>query len=125
MVNTLERPNLSGGRIGGRAAIYIRVSKEKQKDGASLDVQLEACQKYCETNGLEIVAEFKDVQTGLDIYRPQYQSALALAKTSGFDQLVVWRYDRSGRDDAEYSTMLRDFAKLDIRLASATGESPV
>jgi site-specific DNA recombinase len=110
--------------IVGRAAIYIRVSSHRQEDGASLEVQLEACRRYCEANGLEVVAEFKDVQTGLDVDRPQYQQALSMARTKGFDKLVVYRYDRSGRDDAEYAGMLKDFAKLGIALVSASGESP-
>ncbi|HZA24913.1 MAG TPA: recombinase zinc beta ribbon domain-containing protein, partial [Dehalococcoidia bacterium] len=65
-----------------------------------------------------------DVESGLHVDRAQYQQALALARAKGFDQLVVWRYDRSGRDDAEYMGMLRDFAKLGITLVSASGESP-
>ena len=125
MVIISERQGTSDVKLGGRAAIYIRVSGERQKDGASLDVQLETCRRYCEHAGLQTVAEFQDVQTGLDIDRPQYQAALRLAKDKGFDQLVVWRYDRSGRDDAEYAGMLRDFAKLEIQLVSASGESPI
>jgi site-specific DNA recombinase len=126
MVTTLERPTTTNGHhpIGGRAAIYVRVSSRQQEDGASLDVQLETCGKYCASHFLEIVGKFRDVQSGLDIDRPQYQQALSLARAKGFDQLVVFRYDRTGRDDAEYAGMLRDFAKLGITLVSASGESP-
>ena len=121
-----ERPITTNGHhhIVGKAVIYLRVSKEKQKDGASLDVQLETCQKYCTANGLEVVAEFRDVQSGLDVDRPKYQHVLDLARAKAFDKLVVFRYDRSGREDAEYFTMLRDFNKLGIALVSASGESP-
>jgi site-specific DNA recombinase len=112
------------GLVGSRAAIYVRVSTQRQEDGASLEVQLETCRKYCEAHGLEIVGEFRDVQTGLDPDRPQYQQAKELARAKGFDQLVVWRYDRSGRDDYEYAGMLKDFAKLGIQLVSSSGESP-
>ena len=129
MATTLDRP--AGQRTvhlfpipTGKAAIYIRVSGHRQEDGASLAVQLESCRLYCEVNGLEIIGEFKDVQSGLDVDRPEYQQALALAKAKGFDQLVVYRYDRTGRDDAEFAGMLKDFAKLGIQLTSASGESP-
>lgn len=124
MVSIADRPTIPKDVIGGRAAIYIRVSSDRQESGASLGMQLDTCRRYCEQAGLEIVGEFKDIESGLHIDRPQYQSALKLAKAKGFDQLVVWRYDRSGRDDAEYATMLRDFAKLGIRLVSSSGESP-
>jgi DNA invertase Pin-like site-specific DNA recombinase len=100
------------------------VSSHKQEDGASLEVQLESCRRYCENTGLVVVAEFREVQSGLDVDRPQYQAALRLAKAKAIDKLVVYRYDRSGRDDAEYMGMLKDFAKLGIMLVSASGESP-
>ena len=31
-------------------AIYARVSTDRQQDGASLDVQRDACVRYCETH---------------------------------------------------------------------------
>jgi site-specific DNA recombinase len=49
---------------------------------------------------------------------------LRLARSKAFDKLVVFRYDRSGRDDVEYFGMLKDFTKLGIDLVSASGESP-
>jgi site-specific DNA recombinase len=110
--------------IGDQAAIYVRVSSGKQESGASLDVQLEACQQYCDRMGLEVVASFKDIQSGLDIDRPAYQQALKLAKSKAITHLVVYRYDRTGRDDAEFAGMLRDFTKQNIQLVSASGESP-
>jgi site-specific DNA recombinase len=127
MTTLAERPlsTANGHRpiMTGNAAIYIRVSKERQKDGPSLEVQLEACRRYCEANGLDVIAEFKDIHSGLDANRSQYQQALKLARNKGFNKLVVFRYDRSGRDDAEYFGMLKDFNKLCINLASASGES--
>ena len=124
MTTVLDRPSSPPVPITGKAAIYIRVSSHGQEDGASLDVQLESCRRYCETNGLLIVGEYQDVQSGLVVDRPRYQEVLRLARSGGFDKLVVFRYDRSGRDDAEFAGMLRDFAKLKIELVSASGESP-
>lgn len=123
MTTLLELPS-STKIVGGRAAIYVRVSTDRQETGASLDVQLESCRRYCEQNGLDLVGEFKDIESGLHVDRPQYQQALSLAKAKGFNQLVCYRYDRTGRDDAEFMGMLRDFAKLGITLVSASGESP-
>jgi site-specific DNA recombinase len=121
MVNASERP-LFKPAIAGRAAIYIRVSSQKQEDGASLSVQLDTCRSFCGKAGYDVVGEFRDVQSGLDVDRPGYQAALQLAKAKGFDFLVVYRYDRSGRDDAEFAMMLRDFARQGIQLISASGE---
>jgi site-specific DNA recombinase len=111
--------------IVGKAAIYTRVSTDKQQDGASLDVQLDACRNYCESNGLIVVAEFRDVLSGLKTDRPQYRQAVDLARSKSVDKLVVWRLDRLGRDSGEYITQLRDLRKLGISVSSVTqpGES--
>ena len=117
MVTSLEKPAIphrTSVLPTGKALIYLRVSRREQEDGASLEVQLEACRRYCEAHGLEAVAELKDIGSGLNVDRPEYQRALKLAKDKAFDKLVVFRYDRSGRDDAEYAGMLKDFAKLGI-----------
>jgi DNA invertase Pin-like site-specific DNA recombinase len=82
MVSTLERPaSTNGYHIGGRAAIYIRISSHKQEDGVSLDVQLSTCRQYCQKTGFDVVAEFRDVESGLHVDRPQYQQALGLARS--------------------------------------------
>lgn len=111
--------------IVGKAAIYTRVSTDRQQDGASLDVQLEACQRYCESNGLIVVAEFRDVLSGLNPDRPKYREALELAKSKAVDKLIVWRLDRLGRDLAEYATQLRDLKRQGVDVVSVTqpGES--
>lgn len=111
--------------IVGKATIYARVSTDRQQDGASLDVQLEQCRKYCESNGLFVAAEFKDVLSGLKTDRPQYRQAVDLARSKAVDKLVVWRLDRLGRDSGEYITQLRDLRKLGISVVSITqpGES--
>lgn len=125
MVNTLERPPVNRKpALTGDAAIYVRISSHKQEDGASLDVQLEVCRRYCDNAGLNVVAEFKEVQSGLDIDRPLYQEALRLARTKAINKLVVYRYDRVGRDDAEYAGILKDFTKQGTELVSASGEGP-
>ncbi len=106
--------------IVGKAAIYIRVSGHRQEDGASLDVQLDACRRYCESRGLLVMAEFRDVQSGLDSDRPHYLAAVELARTNGIDKLVVWRLDRLGRDSAEYIPLLKGLRRLGVDVVSVT-----
>ena len=109
--------------IVGNAAIYTRVSTDKQQDGASLDTQLEACRRYCEANGLVVLEEFRDVLSGLKSDRPQYVQAVAMAKSKAIKKLVVWRMDRLGRDAAEYIPLLRDLGQLGVDVVSATEPS--
>src|SRR6266545_1682561 len=111
--------------IVGRAAIYTRVSTDRQQDGASLEVQLEQCRRYCEGHGLSVVAEFRDVLSGLNPDRPKYRQAIELARSKQVDKLIVWRLDRLGRDLAEYATQLRDLKRVGVDVVSVTqpGES--
>lgn len=112
--------------IVGKAAIYTRVSTDKQQqDGASLSVQLDACRDYCKSHGLVVMDEFRDVLSGLNTDRPAYRQAVDLARSRGVDKLVVWRLDRLGRDEAEYMTQLRDLRRLGVDVVSVTqpGES--
>ena len=96
MTTLLKRPSIVV-PIGGKAAIYTRVSTDRQREeGASLNVQLEACQRYCEEHRLLVMDEFRDVQSGLDPSRQNYLAAVELAQTKGIDKLVVWRLDRLG-----------------------------
>ena len=123
MTSTLHRPSTTPHQIVpivGKALIYRRVSSGRQEEGASLHVQLEMCRVYCENHGLLVVAEFQDVQTGLDASRPQYTEAVALAKTKGIDKLVVWRLDRLGRDSAEYIPLLKELRRLAVDVVSVT-----
>jgi site-specific DNA recombinase len=107
--------------ITGKAAIYTRVSTDRQREeGASLAVQREACLNYCETHGLVVVAEFTDVQSGLDADRPQYMQAVELARSNGVDKLVLWCFDRLGRDTAEYIPLLKGLKRLGVDVVSVT-----
>jgi DNA invertase Pin-like site-specific DNA recombinase len=92
---------------------------------SELNVQLEACRDYCEAHGLVVVGEFRDVLSGLNPERPQYQKAVELAKSKQVDKLVVWRLDRLGRDEAEYMTQLRDLRRIGVEVVGVTqpGES--
>ena len=120
MTTVLDRPTKQrNGKVSivGTAAIYIRVSTDRQREeGASLGVQREACLRYCESHGLVVVAEFLDVLSGLDASRPQYMQAVELARANDIDKLVVWRLDRLGRDSAEYIPLLKELRRLGVNV---------
>ena len=114
MSTVLDRPTKQRNprvSIVGTAAIYTRVSTDRQR---------EACLRHCESHGLVVVAEFTDVQSGLDASRPQYMEAVQLARANGIDKLVVWRLDRLGRDSAEYIPLLKGLRRLGVDVVSVT-----
>src|SRR3979409_455277 len=42
------------------AVIYVRVSTKEQTENLSLSTQLKACEEYCERQGFEVLARFRE-----------------------------------------------------------------
>jgi DNA invertase Pin-like site-specific DNA recombinase len=103
-----------------RVVIYIRVSGRSQEDHHSLTVQLADCRRYAHQMGWEIVCEFREVQSGLDTGRDQYQEMLALIRSGAVDAVLIWKLDRFGRDDGEAITRGNEMDRLRVKLVSAT-----
>lgn len=67
-----------------QAISYIRVSTDKQgKSGYGLEDQKNRILEFCGAEGMEVVAEFCDVDSGSKDERPQLMKAIALAKETG------------------------------------------
>jgi DNA invertase Pin-like site-specific DNA recombinase len=86
---------------------YYRVSTEKQARsgekglGLGLEAQREALERFAQANGLQIVAEFTEIETGkgadaLEL-RPQLASALNMARKRKCS-VAVAKLDRLSRD---------------------------
>ena len=68
-----------------RAAAYARYSTDRQ-NANTIDAQLSAITRYCQTNGHSIVATFVDMaQTGTNTERPDFHRMVEAAKTGAFD----------------------------------------
>ncbi len=84
---------------------YYRVSTRGQgRSGLGLDAQRQAVARFAEAEGLEVVAEFTEVETGkgadaLD-RRPQLSAALDRARRNSRFAVVVAKLDRLSRDVA-------------------------
>lgn len=119
--DSLPRLTPPHGRFVVRCVIYTRVSTAEQgREGASLPVQLQACRKYAAAQGWTVVDELQDIQSGLDVDRAAYQKVIALARAHSVDFVLVWRLDRFGRDEAEAMLRLKEMAKLQTKVVSAT-----
>lgn len=71
-------------------ATYTRVAR---LENGNLDAQTQAVVDYCQQHGLNIVAAFSDVGSGLDEERPGLKSLLA----SGLKKVVVLDRSRLSR----------------------------
>lgn len=88
-----------------RAAIYIRVSTEKQAEKASPNAQEQECRARCEQKGYRVFEVYRDTEryrvgkklvepSGTRSDRPQLHRMLADADAGLFDVIVAWREDR-------------------------------
>jgi DNA invertase Pin-like site-specific DNA recombinase len=86
------------------AVAYYRVStKQQQRSGLGIEAQRAAVARFAEAEGMQIIAEFVEAETGkgadaLD-RRPQLAAALAAARTAKCSVLVA-KLDRLARDVA-------------------------
>jgi DNA invertase Pin-like site-specific DNA recombinase len=90
--------------LGKKAVAYIRVSTAQQgRSGLGIEAQRDAIQRFAAAEGIELVAEFVEVETGkgadaLD-RRPQLAAALSAARRADCP-VVVAKLDRLSRDVA-------------------------
>jgi len=108
-----------------KAAIYLRVSTEEQGQAnhVSIRAQREACHAYCEREGFAILEEIEDTQSGLETERAGYQRLLALARQRSIDAVVVYHFDRFGRDPAEAIFAIRNLERVGVAIRSATSDT--
>jgi site-specific DNA recombinase len=104
-----------------RAAIYIRVSSDKQVEGYSLDQQLEICQQFCKSRGWHHIATFcDDGYSAKSTERPAFQEMLGAASIGEFDIIVVHKLDRFSRSIVDVLVTLRELEKTGITFSSAS-----
>ena len=106
-----------------KAAIYARVSSERQDVDLSISAQLKALREYAERNGHYVVTEFVDeAESGKTTDRPAFRDMISQARraTKPFELILVWKYSRFARnreDSIVFKTMLR---KAGVQVISIT-----
>jgi len=96
-----------------RAALYARVSSERQDVDLSISAQLKALREYAELRGFQVVREYVDeAESGRSIDRPGFKAMIAAARQSTlpFKIILVWklsRFARNREDSIIYKSLLR------------------
>ena len=105
------------------AALYARVSSDRQDVDLSVSAQLRALRDYAEKNGYSIAREYVDeAESGRIADRPQFRRMLDEAShaDSPFQEILVWKFSRFTRKREHavaFKSMLR---KRGIRVTSIT-----
>lgn len=99
----MSAPNGHGPHIP--AAIYIRVSTERQGERVSPETQLADAHDYAKAHGMVVTAVYRDTDryrargrlvepSGTRSDRPGFQQMLADARAHKFKALIAWKEDR-------------------------------
>ena len=105
------------------AALYARVSSDRQDVDLSVAAQLRALRDYAERNGYMVVREYVDeAESGRIADRPQFQRMLDAASKpeAPFREILVWKFSRFTRKREHavaFKSMLR---RRGIRVVSIT-----
>ena len=108
------------------AALYARVSSERQDVDLSVAAQLRALRDYAEKNGYLVAREYVDeAESGKVADRPQFQSMLDEAgkPEAPFKEILVWKFSRFTRKREHavaFKSMLR---RRGIRVVSITEQA--
>jgi DNA invertase Pin-like site-specific DNA recombinase len=96
-----------------RAAIYVRVSTDRQE----LANQEAETRQLCEARGWRDPVIFREIASGAK-RRPEWDSVLEAARTGNVGAVVFWSIDRIGRNKVQAAHDLRRL--LDWRVAVAS-----
>ena len=99
-----------------KAILYTRVSTDEQNDGYSPADQKERLIKYCDQQGIEIVAFYHDDESGKSFDRPEWINIMTfIKKNKGTVDVVLFiKWDRFSRNVAEAYIAIRDLRKFGI-----------
>ena len=99
-----------------RAILYIRVSTDEQKAGHSLPYQEERLRKYCDINGIEVVALYQDDYSAKTFERPEWRKLLEYVKKSKglIDYVLFINWSRFSRNAGDAYGMIKTLNKCGI-----------
>lgn len=100
---------------------YIRVSTARQgQSGLGLEAQRAAVEQFCASNSCQVIAEFREVESGRKSERPILRQALAYAKAKRATLLIA-KVDRLARNVAFIANLMEagvEFRACDLPEAS-------
>src|SRR5438128_1166865 len=99
------------------AVIYIRVSTKEQTENLSLSTQLKACEEYCERQGFEVLARFREEgESAKTADRTELQKLLHFCRTNkGRVQfVVVFNLTRFAREKYDHFALRAHLKSLGI-----------
>src|SRR5713101_3055672 len=99
-----------------RAALYARVSSERQEKEHTIGSQVEALRAYAIKNGMDLVEEFTDEgYSGTRLDRPALDRMRDLAERRGFEVLLTYCTDRLARKVVLQALILEEMERFGVK----------
>lgn len=107
-----------------RAAVYVRISMDREGAGLGVQRQEEDCRLYCDRRGWPVVDVYidNDVSASSSKPRPEWQRLLADIKIGRINAIVVWHIDRMTRKPRELEDVIDMHEKQGVQLGTVTGD---
>ena len=112
------------------AALYARVSSDRQDVDLSVSAQLRALRDYAENNNYLVAREYVDeAESGRVADRPQFRQMLDAASTDDapFEEILVWKFSRFTRKREHavaFKSMLRRHGIRVVSITEHADDSP-
>jgi site-specific DNA recombinase len=106
-----------------KAAIYLRVSTEEQRERQSIATQRDFAERYCDLYEIAIADFYADDGVSGTVpldQRPQGARLLEDAKAKAFDTVLIYKLDRLGRDPRLILNAVNELETLGAEVKSMT-----
>lgn len=94
-----------------RAAIYVRVSTDKQEEGYSPETQEAACREYAAARGYTVAGAhvYRETHTGTELWeRPQLTHLREAVRRGELDVVIAYAIDRLSRDPVHLGVIVSE-----------------
>ena len=105
------------------AALYARVSSERQDVDLSVSAQLRALRDYAKANGYSVAREYVDeAESGRVADRPEFRKMIEEGSqpNSAFREILVWKFSRFTRKREHAVAFKSMFRRKGVRVVSMT-----
>jgi site-specific DNA recombinase len=107
-----------------RAAIYARISSDRDGEALGVERQLTDCRKLCAQRGWDITAEYVDNDISAakpGKKRPEHERLMADIRSGNLDAVVVWDVDRLYRQPRELEPFVDACEAVGLRVLGSVG----
>lgn len=109
-----------------RAAIYVRISKDRDDRREGVDRQLKDCRTILEMRGWTLQEIYTDNNVSASsrrVERPAYNRMVAEYRLGKFDALICWDLDRLTRQPRQLEDWIDAAEEKGLKLVTANGEA--